>query len=136
MVNDYESVFKFTAVTPVESDAAWLLACCRSDMFFFSIIEAALSRANIVICTVAGIFVCNISSLVFFGSTFSGSIFVGLFQQEGWNIVPSACNENLLVRFLDDGFYSSVDGVIDMWELEENLIVLDILSVGVVSTNF
>ena len=47
VVNDFESVFKFTAVTPVESDAAWLLACCRSDVIFYSILEAALSRGNI-----------------------------------------------------------------------------------------
>ena len=56
MVNDFETVFKFSAVTPVESDAAWLLACCKSDVFSYSIIEAALGGANKVVCTVAGIF--------------------------------------------------------------------------------
>ena len=35
------------------------------------------------------------------------------FRQKGHNIVPSACNENLLVRFLDDGFNSSVDSVVE-----------------------
>ena len=35
--------------------------------------------------------------------------------------MPSACNENLLVRFLDADFNSSVEGVADIWELEENL---------------
>ena len=45
------------------------------------------------------------------------------FRQKGSNIVPSACSENLLVRFLDDGFHSSVDGVVDILELEERLIV-------------
>ena len=54
VVNDFE-------VTPVESDASWLLACCRSDVFFYSITEAALNRANIVVCTDAGIFVYNIA---------------------------------------------------------------------------
>ena len=49
VVNDFETVFKFTVVTPVESEAAWLLACCRSDVFFYSILEAALSRGNIVV---------------------------------------------------------------------------------------
>ena len=48
MVNDFETVFKFSAVTPVESDAAWLLACCRSDVFFYSITEAALI-VNVII---------------------------------------------------------------------------------------
>ena len=38
-------------------------------------------------------------------------------------LVPSACNENLMGPFLDDGFNYFVDGVIDIWELEENLIV-------------
>ena len=45
--------------------------------------------------------------------------------------MASACNKNLLVRFLDDEFNSSVDGV----ELEENLIVRDILSGGGLPTN-
>ena len=125
-------VFKFTAVTPLESVAAWLLARCRSDVFFYSIMEAALSRANIVVCTVAGIFGNNIVWLVFLRSTVSGTIVGGLFRQKGSNIVHSACNENLLVRFLDDGFHSSVDGVVD---LEENLIVWNILSGGVLSIN-
>ena len=57
MVNDFETDFKFTAVTPMESDVAWLLACCRSDVFFYSIIEAALCGANILVGTVAGILV-------------------------------------------------------------------------------
>ena len=56
-----QTVFKFTAVTSVESDAAWLLACCRSDVFFYSIMEAVLGEANIVVCTVADIFVDNIA---------------------------------------------------------------------------
>ena len=47
MVNDFETVFMFTAVTPVQSDAAWLLACCRSEVFFYCIMEAALGGANI-----------------------------------------------------------------------------------------
>ena len=46
VANDFETIFKFTAVTPVESYAAWLLACCRSDVFFFSITEVGLSRAK------------------------------------------------------------------------------------------
>ena len=49
------SLLWFTAVTPVESDAAWLLACGRSDVFFYSIMEAAPGG------TVAGIFVYNIA---------------------------------------------------------------------------
>ena len=61
MVNEFKTVFKFTAVRPVESDAAWLLTCCRSDVFFYSIMEAALGKANIIACTVAGIFVYNIA---------------------------------------------------------------------------
>ena len=61
VVDNLETVFKITAVTIVESDPAWLLACCRSDVFFYSIIEALLSRAIIVVCTVAGIFVYNIA---------------------------------------------------------------------------
>ena len=54
-----------------------------------------------------------------------------VFFDKGSNIVPSECSENLLVRFLDDGFNSSVDGVVDILELEENLIILDILSGGI-----
>ena len=57
VVNYFETIFKFTAITPVESNAAWLLACCRLDVFFYSIIEAALSRDNIVSYSIAGIFV-------------------------------------------------------------------------------
>ena len=46
--------------------------------------------------------------------------------------MPFACNENLLVRILNDEFNSSVDGVFDIWEI---LIVWDILSSVVLSTN-
>ena len=56
-----------------------------------------------------------------FSATVSGTSADGLFHQKGSNVVPSACNENLLVRFLDADFNSSVDGVADIWELEENL---------------
>ena len=49
MVNDFETVLKFNAVMSVESDAAWLLACCRSGVLFYSIMGAALSRDNIVV---------------------------------------------------------------------------------------
>ena len=45
----------------MEGNVAWLLACCRSAVFFYSMIEAVLGGANIVVCTVAGIFVYNIA---------------------------------------------------------------------------
>ena len=97
VVDDFETVFQFTAVTPVESDASWLVACCSLGVFFYSIMEATFGWANIVVCTV--VFVNNWH----FSVSVSGAIADGLIRKIGSNIVPSARDGNLLLSFLDDG---------------------------------
>ena len=78
MVNNCETVFKFTAVTPVEGNSAWLTACCRLDVL----------EANIVVFIVAAIFIYNIAWLAFFGATVSGTIFDGLFDKKARILCP------------------------------------------------
>ena len=98
VVKDFETVFKFTAVTPLESDAALLLACCMSDMFFYSIMEAGLGGAKLIVCTVASIFVYNIVWRHFSVPQSLGQLLMVCLNKKARILHP--------LRFLDDGFKS------------------------------
>ena len=49
VVNDFEAIFKFNAVTPVESNAVWLVV---GWMFSSTVIEVSFGGANIFVCAV------------------------------------------------------------------------------------
>ena len=106
LVDDFETVLLFTAVTPVEHNAVWLLAYCSSNVFFYSIMEVALSRANIVVCTNAQVG-CNchplslllIDWLIFFSFLKIFSLYIFIITLENWT-APRFFSSSVLHHFL------------------------------------